>query len=270
VGITSFGNGCAVKDNPGIYTRLAYYYDWIRAIVNENATAPRDKYYCDNSSVSCGCGYKNVELISSRIVGGEQAVPDSWSMVVSISVDGSPSYHFGGTIVNDSYILTAANFVDRLSPSEISVRAGVHNRSSTMGYNRRVDRIVIHPEWNASNHVYPNDIALLHIYPPLPLDIWKNVAQTCIPELNSSVNIVNYPPTGTHLAIVGWGIMQMTPMMLSDNLRQLGVFAMDNEDPICRQWIHDPRQQFCTDSFNSSTGLFLHSTFLYNYSDRIL
>ncbi|CAF2572957.1 unnamed protein product [Rotaria sp. Silwood2] len=208
----------------------------------------------EGDKVSCGCGYKNVELTSSRIVGGEQAVVYSWSMVVSISVDDSPYYHCGGTIVNDSYILTAANCVNMLFPSVISVRAGVHNHLSTMGYKRRVDRIIIHPEWNASDHIHRNDIALLHIYPPLQLDIWKDVAQTCIPELNSSFNIVNYPPTGTDLVIVGWGIMQMTPMMLSNNLRQLRVFSMDNEDPICRQWIHDPRQQFCANSLNSSKG----------------
>ncbi|CAF3322035.1 unnamed protein product, partial [Rotaria sp. Silwood2] len=205
----------------------------------------------DGDKVSCGCGYKIVELRSSRIIGGEQAIPYSWSMVVWIIVDTSPFYHCGGTIVNDSYILTTADCVHRLFPSEITVRAGVHNRLSTMGYDRRVDRIIIHPEWNSLDNLRPNDIALLHIYPPLPLDIRKDVALTCIPELSSSVNIVNYPSTGTRLATVGWGIMLITPPMLSDNLRQLSVFAIDNEDRICRQWIHDPRQQFCADSLDS-------------------
>ncbi|CAF4910714.1 unnamed protein product [Rotaria sp. Silwood1] len=254
VGITSFGKGCAVKNNPGIYTRLAYYYDWIHAIVKENASKPRDKYYCDNTSVSCGCGYKIVELRPSRIIGGEQAIPYSWSMVVWINVDTSPFRYCGGTIINDSYILTTADCVHGFFPSEISVRAGVHNRLSTMGYDCRVDRIIIHPEWNASDHRRPNDIALLHIYPPLPLDIRKDVTLTCIPELNSSVNIVNYPPTDTRLAVVGWGVLLTTPLIFSDNLQQLRVFAIDNEDPICRQWMHDPRQQFCADSLNSTKG----------------
>ena len=220
-------------------------------------------YTCEPYLVSCGCGYNNVELTSSRILDGEQAVPYSWSMVASISVDHSSYYHCGGTIVNDSYILTVASCVNRFFPTEISVRVGVHNRLNTTGYNRRVDRIIIHPEWDPSDYVPRNDIALLHIYPPLPLNFWMYVAQTCIPELNSSVNIVNYPPTGAHLVVVGWGITQMESITLSDNLRQLRVFAMDNEDPICRQWIHDPRQQFCADPLNSSKGLFLHSNFVY-------
>lgn len=29
VGITSFGLGCAIKGFPGIYTNVAYYYDWL-------------------------------------------------------------------------------------------------------------------------------------------------------------------------------------------------------------------------------------------------
>ena len=32
VGITSFGIGCGTK-NPGIFTRVAYYLDWIESIV---------------------------------------------------------------------------------------------------------------------------------------------------------------------------------------------------------------------------------------------
>jgi len=34
VGIVSFGIGCGLANNPGIYTRLSYYYDWIQSNLN--------------------------------------------------------------------------------------------------------------------------------------------------------------------------------------------------------------------------------------------
>jgi len=37
VGIVSRGNGCAEPGNPGVYTRLSYYYNWINDILkNDN------------------------------------------------------------------------------------------------------------------------------------------------------------------------------------------------------------------------------------------
>jgi serine protease immune response integrator len=33
VGITSFGRGCAYKNTPGVYTRVASFLDWIESVV---------------------------------------------------------------------------------------------------------------------------------------------------------------------------------------------------------------------------------------------
>jgi len=35
VGVVSFGKGCGLADQPGIYTRLSFYYDWIQSNLNE-------------------------------------------------------------------------------------------------------------------------------------------------------------------------------------------------------------------------------------------
>ena len=34
VGITSYGDDCAIKNKPGIYTRVSYYMDWITENLN--------------------------------------------------------------------------------------------------------------------------------------------------------------------------------------------------------------------------------------------
>lgn len=38
VGIVSFGKRCAEPENPGIYTRLSFYYDWLESYANETGS----------------------------------------------------------------------------------------------------------------------------------------------------------------------------------------------------------------------------------------
>ena len=109
-------------------------------------------YDCDRSKVPCGCGYNNVEIGQTRIIGGAGAIPYSWSMNVSLRFDytgfnGPQTHCCGGTILTESYILTAAHCVTSSLISNITVVAGINNRVQKNQTIRTMDRIFIHPNY---------------------------------------------------------------------------------------------------------------------------
>ncbi|CAF0916577.1 unnamed protein product [Rotaria sordida] len=257
VGIISFvveeTNGSCL----GIYTRLAYYHKWIDSVLNLKSltslpiarntdliTNLTTTYKCVASMVSCGCGKENVNLSSTKIIGGEEAVPYSWSMVVSIRLNSSEKHSCAGSILTGSYILTSAYCVYGASELEMSVAAGIHNQIGDFSMIRYVHEVHIHPNWNGSDGTYRNDIALLRIFPPLFIPGNLGLARTCVPYFNSINETVNYPSNGSHLIIVGWGSTQYGYNM-SNRLQQASIYMIDNNDHICQQSIHDVERQFC-------------------------
>ncbi|CAF0852847.1 unnamed protein product [Adineta steineri] len=215
IGIVSYTR-CGIFEYPSIYTRLAYYNDWINSIINKHNVSlnitvvqkPQMTYDCNKSKVPCGCGYKNVNICQSRIIGGEGAVQHSWSIIVSLRMDCSGNnkgvtHCCGGTILTESYILTAAHCVDNSLISNITVVAGIHNRVQINQTIRTVDRIIAHPNYTGPFHGLRNDIALLHLSEPLDFDTSPFIARTCLPHrINSSANLLEYPSNGTNLIVI--------------------------------------------------------------------
>ncbi len=241
-----------------IYTRLAYYHEWIKsaltskslssftmATTTDSITNRAITYECDVYTVPCGCSAENVELSLTRIVGGEEAIPYSWTMTVSIRLNDSVEHSCGGSILTNDYILTSARCVDGVSMMEISIAAGIHNRVEDFPIVRYVHDIYIHPDWTGSDGTYRNDIALLRIFPPLPVGGNGFITRTCVPYFSSVNETVNYPLNGSHLIITGWGSTQYGNNNMSDTLQQASVYMIDNNDPICQQSIHDVETQFC-------------------------
>jgi secreted trypsin-like serine protease len=218
-------------------------------------------YECNIDKVSCGCSIENVVLSTMRIIGGEEAVPHSWAMAVPILLNDLATYSCGGSILTESHILTSAHCIDGKSLIEMFIVAGIHDQIQDFPVIRYVHDIYIHPNWNGSDGTYRNDIAVLRIFPPLPIDGNFYLARTCVPYISSLNEAVNYPSNGSHLAIIGWGSTQYGNDTISNTLQQASLYMVDNNDPICVESIYDVEKQFCAGMQGRGKEKYLYSCF---------
>ena len=219
-------------------------------MLNSEARTPTSKapsvtYACDPLKASCGCSAENVILNRARILGGEEAVPFSWTMSVSIRLNDTDEHACGGSILSASYILTSAFCVDGVVPDGISIAAGIHNLEEDFLTLRYVQEVLIHPDWNRNDGSYRHDIALLRIFPPLSVDANGYLARTCVPYFSSSDERQNYPRQGSNVTVVGWGATEYGRQRTSVTLQQATVSVIDSHALICQQSLHDVKSQFC-------------------------
>jgi secreted trypsin-like serine protease len=237
------------------------------------------KHFKCNRNLSCGCGSQNVE-INARIINGEEAVPYSWSMIVSIRYnvlqDGNFLQHAcGGTILTESYILTAAScladFKDNIKSANVTIAAGIHRRSQPFQIVREVDDMIVHPKWiSAWDSDY--DIALLHLSEPLNFQVNSLITRTCLSaQLDNPEELVQYPPINTTLAVVGWG-RTVSFGDDSDLLRQIIVSSIDPDNTKCANKVMNPIRQFCAGLHKDSIGqrFILYSLFYFIHLFRSL
>ncbi len=204
------------------------------------------RYSCDRELTSCGCGYKDVESYS-RIINGEEARPYSWSMIVSLRMGHWNHHQCGGSILSESFILTAAHCVDRIAmnPSQMSVRAGIHYLSENSAIIRQVDRIYVHPNWAGTILDAVNDIALLHLSEPLDFARNPFIHRTCLPQIELDEDVTYYPPNDTLLSLAGWGRINFDVDDPPQVLQQATLRAIHHTFPKCASFIQNPLLQFC-------------------------
>jgi len=215
-------------------------------------------YVCDKNTIPCGCGPKDVDQ-STRIIIGENAIPYSWPMIVSLRINSTePKHHCGGTILNESYILTAAHCVSSVYSGEIYenliIAAGIHNLSESNQIIRNVDKIIIHPLWEKLRTEVQYDIAILHLAEPLDLSVNSSLSRTCLPPLEDTLeNIMEYPLNGTRLVIIGWGASQWFGSS-TEILQQVTVQAIHHFDRKCSKTIRNPAMHLCAGLYQGGKG----------------
>lgn len=218
-------------------------------------------FQCDPNR-SCGCGSNNVEMNTARIFAGEEAIPYSWPMTVSIRYDLFHNGDFrrhacGGTILTDFYILTTANcveeFIGNIQSANVTIAAGIHRRSQPIQIVREVDRMFVHPNWTISRS-NDYDIALLHLSQSLDIGIHSLITRTCLPpQINQSDMVQDDSLKSAIVAVVGWGRSYYIGYD-SDALRQTILSLIDSNSAECANQTIDSRRQFCTSTYKESTG----------------
>jgi len=235
----------------------------METVINSSLTTttlpptPKPASYVCNKTASCGCGKVDVALTTSRIVGGENALKDSWPMIVSLRFYGSTDHSCGGTIVSNSYILTAAHCLRQIpieNITDITIAAGMTNRSDPLQIIRNVDRIYMHPNYTSVPRDYRHDIALVHIDKPFVFESNTSFTRTCIHRIDPPISTNEYPKPGTRLAVIGWGVLRFGTSYIPEILQQAQVFTIDNEDPICVNSINNTEIQFCAGVLGGGKG----------------
>jgi secreted trypsin-like serine protease len=139
-------------------------------------------------------------IVVPQIVGGIEATPNEFPWQILLTYSGL-SASCGGSVIHESWILTAAHCVYGENPAWRTVVAGIHDRTSDASnpylQRRSVKRIIVHPNYNNSTLDY--DIALLELSTPLTLN-----SQVAPIYLAGASDASLYNPS-TVFTVSGWG-----------------------------------------------------------------
>lgn len=104
----------------------------------------------------------------------------------------------GGTLISSTWVLTAAHCVEGYSASNMRVRAGINNLTTTSGQLRTPSQIIVHPYYSSTGSGY--DIALIKLSTAFTLG--STVQTAALPGSGAeSVLDVN----GKSATVSGWG-----------------------------------------------------------------
>jgi len=155
----------------------------------------------NNLNLGLGCG----EGLADRIVGGDEADPNSIPWQVAMVYANSNSIRCGGTILCDKFVMTAAHCVDQgTSTSSIQIMAGEHDLLNNMDDATRhnVKAINNHPNWNGASMDY--DYSILELTEPISLSGNSKARAACLPAATDTIFDQIYEKNFT---VSGWGAL---------------------------------------------------------------
>jgi trypsin len=167
---------------------------------------------------------------ADAVVGGSEVPEGGHPYMAAVTRGGDP--FCGGTVIASQWVLTAAHC---MIANNLSVVVG--DVDFTEGRRIRVDRIVVHPNYDPDTSA--NDVALLHLASA------AGVPAIRVPGAAAD----RFETTGTPATVVGWG--SETPVVgqvpsLSTRLRQADLTVVSDAD--CSEEA-DSATQVCAEGF---------------------
>lgn len=123
--------------------------------------------------------YRPIEIRMPRIIGGDETQPGEFPWAVSVKLNDQPIC--GGSLIDKSWILTAAHCVVGYNPKNLTIRLGAY-RIKDSGESQTIDQpvsmFVVHKEYSMPRP-FSNDIALLKMTESV--DFTDYIIPICLP-----------------------------------------------------------------------------------------
>nr|NP_001090463.1 epidermis specific serine protease S homeolog precursor [Xenopus laevis]AAH83024.1 Prss27 protein [Xenopus laevis] len=167
------------------------------------------------AKTTSACG---VPVVSDRIVGGTDSKKGEWPWQISLTYKND--FLCGGSLIADSWVLTAAHCFDSLEVSYYNVYLGAHQLSAlgNSTVTRGVKRIIKHPDFQYEGS--SGDIALIELEKPVTFTPY--ILPVCLPSHNVQF------AAGSMCWVTGWGNIQAgAPLSSPKTLQKAEVGIID-------------------------------------------
>jgi len=162
------------------------------ALVDSVFALPPDDAGCGIPAIAPSTGNLYSE---GRIVGGKEAVPNSWPWQVQIRYNGG--MFCGASMLSRDWILSAAHCFRGYTPSGFSFRFGRHTKTGNDAYEQiaTAATVVIHESY--STITLNNDVAVIRVTPTVTRT--NQVSAVCLPTQTTEL------AQGELVHVTGWG-----------------------------------------------------------------
>ncbi|XP_034825613.2 trypsin-1-like isoform X1 [Maniola hyperantus] len=159
---------------------------------------------------------RDKKLEDGKIVGGSEVSIKKFPYQARLVIETGEGYFgCGGSIISDTYILTAAHCLS--GANKVSVRVGSANADEGGDLIESTD-FKQHPKYNSS--MYDFDVGLIRLPSPIAFDDTKRAIS--LPARGTSI------PAGTRVTVSGWGATSENGEA-SDTLLAVTVPALSND-----------------------------------------